>query len=227
MPSFDILKKINAKKSFRVSAVMGMFDLQSEKIREYFAGEIPIEKENWHIGVIVGRSGTGKTTIAKELFSEEYITHFDYSAKSILDDMPKEKSTKEICATFNSVGFSSPPSWLKPYFVLSTGEKMRVDLARALLSEKKLIVFDEFTSVVDRTVAQIGSAAIAKAIRRSEKKFIAVTCHEDIIKWLEPDWVFYTNDMRFVKKNGEDRKSKRKSINARAIFGTYLESITI
>jgi len=53
------------------------------------------------------------------------------------------------------------------------------------------VVFDEFTSVVDRTVARIGSAAVAKAIRsgRIARRFVAVTCHYDVAQWLEPDWV--------------------------------------
>ncbi len=51
------------------------------------------------------------------------------------------------------------------------------------------MVFDEFTSVVDRTAARIGSAAVAKAIRRMGRRFVAVSCHYDIAAWLEPDWV--------------------------------------
>ena len=51
---------------------------------------------------------------------------------------------------------------------------MRVDLARAILDKKDFFVFDEFTSVVDRNVAQIGSFAMQKAIRKSNKKFMAV-----------------------------------------------------
>ncbi|MGA2257759.1 MAG: GNAT family N-acetyltransferase, partial [Thermoguttaceae bacterium] len=47
----------------------------------------------------------------------------------------------------------------------------------------------EFTSVVDRTVARIGSAAAAKAIRRLGRRFVAISCHYDIAQWLEPDWV--------------------------------------
>lgn len=76
---------------------------------------------------------------------------------------------------------------------------MRCDLARAILSEKELFVFDEFTSVVDRNVAKIGSLAMQKAIRQSDnkKQFIAVTCHFDVIEWLQPDWIFNTNDMTF------------------------------
>ena len=79
--------------------------------------------------------------------------------------MPKKCSLDDITKSFNAVGFSSPPSWLKSYNVLSNGEKMRVDLARALLENKELFVFDEFTSVVDRYIAKIGSLAVQKTIR--------------------------------------------------------------
>jgi GNAT superfamily N-acetyltransferase len=58
-------------------------------------------------------------------------------------------------------------------------------------SEIPLVVFDEFTSVVDRTVAKVCSAAIAKGIRNRHLpcRFVAVTCHYDVADWLEPDWV--------------------------------------
>src|SRR5262249_45512724 len=148
----------------------------------------------------------------------------------------------------SAVGLSSPPSWIKPYQVLSNGEKFRCDLARALLQgsgeriqgsagktniehptsnaerrtekaewseHQRLVVFDEFTSVVDRTVARIGSAAVSRAIRSGllspatsppvttppnpqspipNPKFIAVSCHYDVLPWLEPDWVLDMGD---------------------------------
>ncbi|MCI0492744.1 MAG: GNAT family N-acetyltransferase, partial [Planctomycetes bacterium] len=51
--------------------------------------------------------------------------------------------------------------------------------------------FDEFTSVVDRIVAKVCSATIAKGIRNGNIpcRFVAVTCHYDAAEWLEPDWV--------------------------------------
>jgi len=221
MPTFNIIKQSKPKLSFRVSSVVGKFDLQSEHIIEQFQGNIDLPK-NWNIGIIVGKSGTGKTTIAKQLFKNAYITDYKYNAESILDDMPKDISISNITKTFNSVGFSSPPSWLKPYNVLSNGEKMRVDLAMAILSDKDLIVFDEFTSVVDRNVAKIGSFAMQKAIRKTKKQFIGVTCHYDIEDWLMPDWIFNTDTMTFhlnegQKKNRPDIKfsiyeAKNKSI---------------
>lgn len=206
MPSFNIVRTTEADKTFRVASIIGKFDLQSDVITEKFSGDIDLP-EKWQIGIIVGKSGTGKTTIAKELFNDSYITSFNYGSKSIIDEMPSDKTVDEITKAFNSVGFSSPPSWLKPYDVLSNGEKMRVDLAYSLLQDRDLIVFDEFTSVVDRNVAKIGSHAIQKAIRRTDKKFIAVGCHFDIIDWLEPDWVFETDTMTF---NNQVKKKDRK-----------------
>lgn len=204
MPTFDIIKESKPSKTFRVASVIGKFDLQSENIVEHFKGDIELPKE-WQVGLIVGKSGTGKTTIAKQLFENAYITSYEYTKETVLDDMPKQCTVEQITSAFNSVGFSSPPSWLKPYSVLSNGQKMRVDLARAILEEPKFFVFDEFTSVVDRNVAQISSFAMQKAIRKTDKQFIAVTCHFDVKDWLLPDWVFNTDTMTFQSFEGQKK----------------------
>ena len=228
MQDFTIVKESTVPESFRVKAVIGRFDLPSAHTKEIFAGSMTMP-ESWKVGVIVGNSGTGKTTIAKHLFPDSYITNFRYKkTNAVVDDMPKACSVEQITKAFNAVGFSSPPSWIKPYQVLSNGEKMRVDLARALLTDKPLFVFDEFTSVVDRTVAKIGSLAVQKSVRRSDKQFIAVTCHHDVIEWLQPDWVFDTNTMTFSipeKKNLVFRS--KYSIQQINQSGSFLANITI
>ena len=205
MPHFDIVKINQPDQTFRVSKIQADFDVKLEHSNEHFVGDIDIPKD-WQIGVIVGASGTGKSTIAKELFSDELITGFEYKAKSVIDDMPASAKVDDITRMFYSVGFGSVPSWLKPYAVLSNGEKMRVDLARALL-EKEFVCFDEFTSVVDRQVAQTACIAINKAIKKTNKKFVAVTCHYDILEWLQPDWVFDTNKMQcfFLQAHGHEK----------------------
>jgi ABC-type dipeptide/oligopeptide/nickel transport system ATPase subunit len=194
MPAFDIIRESFPSNSFRVKQTIDRFEIQSEKTKEHFIGNISLP-DKWNIGLIVGSSGTGKTTIAKELFGDSFYAN-QYRGQSVLDDMPNSVSVGDIQKMFNSVGFSSPPSWLKPYHVLSNGEKMRVDLAAALLSGKELIVFDEFTSVVDRQVAKISSVCTQKAVRKRNSKFIAISCHYDIEEWLMPDWVFDTNEMQ-------------------------------
>ena len=43
---------------------------------------------------------------------------------------------------------------------------------------------------------------MAKAVRKGRvraEKFIAVTCHYDVLEWLEPDWIL---DMATAKRQG-------------------------
>ena len=225
MPHFDIVKQSDIDKTYRVARIMGDYDVKTDHAKEHFIGNIDLP-DDWQIGVIWGGSGTGKTTIARELFGNQLITGFEYTAKSVVDDMPKQCGMDEIEKMFYSVGFGSVPCWLKPYSVLSNGEKMRVDLARAML-EKDFVVFDEFTSVVDRQVAQTASLAISKAVRRTGKKFIAITCHKDIIDWLEPDWVFDTNEMSGFFVTAHIRKSDSPSGNVGGTNGRSLNDIII
>lgn len=177
----------------------GIFDIPpSERSTENWIVNFDLP-EVWNVGVIVGPSGSGKTTIARELFGAYMVNAWDWPTdKSLLDGFPASMSIKDIIELLSSVGFSSPPSWVRPFHVLSNGEQFRVTMARTLAEMRDLSVMDEFTSVVDRTVAQIGNAAIAKTIRRRGQKFIAVTCHYDVLDWLEPDWVYEpaTNELR-------------------------------
>lgn len=231
MQDFNIVRRNEPENTFRVESIKGKFDLQTNVIQETFKGCLKIP-EKWQIGLIVGASGTGKTTIARELFPDSYVTDFQYSSDAVVNDLPEAASIEQITKMFNSVGFSSPPSWLKPYAVLSNGEKMRVDLANALLNENDLIVFDEFTSVVDRNVAKIGSFAVQKAIRKTDKRFIAVGCHYDVEEWLMPDWVFNTDSMTFTEKKKTDDpdynlKSTVHSLSAKGVYGKCLQSIII
>ena len=191
MSSTHIVVSSPVKDTPRVLQLRGLFDIPAEKTSQVeWHVDLPLEEKDWQIGLVVGPSGSGKSTIAHELWSVR--DEFDWpEGHSVVDAFPKAMGIKKITDLLSSVGFSSPPSWLRPYAVLSTGEKFRVDIARSLAESEDLVVIDEFTSVVDRTVAQIGSAAIAKAIRRKGgQRFIAVTCHEDIEAWLQPDWVY-------------------------------------
>lgn len=192
MPSFKHVVEIDYIPTFRTQKVAGMFDVPVEgKLRKEWDINFPIEEREWQVGLIVGASGAGKTTLANKIFGEEaYFGGFDWQARSILDDFSKDLQIDDITGALSHVGFSSPPAWLLPYSALSNGQKFRADMARVLLEKDDLIVFDEFTSVVDRTVAKVGSHAVQKFVRKTNKKFVAVTCHYDVEETLQPDWVF-------------------------------------
>lgn len=184
----------------RVQQVRGMFDLAAEKTSTLsWEVELPLGERSWNVGLIVGPSGCGKSTIARRLFPEPAAC--DWPAdRSLVDAFPAELSIKDVVELLSSVGFSSPPAWLRPFHALSTGQQFRVCLAR-LLAEARPgcpAVIDEFTSTVDRTVAQVGSAALARTVRRRGLQVLAVTCHEDVEPWLQPDWVYRPAEQRFT-----------------------------
>jgi ABC-type lipoprotein export system ATPase subunit/GNAT superfamily N-acetyltransferase len=187
-----IIRETNIERTPRVLQLEGMFDIApTQKSAVQWAANLPCDERPWNIGLIVGPSGSGKSTVAREVFGDAYCEPFVWSkTRSIIDSFPSDMSIKDISLLLSSVGFSSPPSWLRPFPVLSNGEQFRVTLARALAERAQLCVFDEFTSVVDRTVGQIGSAAVAKTVRRRKQQFVAVTCHDDVIAWLDPDWIY-------------------------------------
>lgn len=189
MPTARFVKSTKIGDSFRVNKIKGMFDMPDAKnVEKRFDVSIPIENKKWQIGLIVGSSGSGKTTIAKECFKDfEFFNGFNLGRASIIEEFPKTVETNDIIRAFNAVGLSSAPDWLKPFSVLSNGQKMRAEIARLVLESSKPVIYDEFTSVVDRQVAKVSSYAIAKYIRKTSKQFIAVSCHRDIIEWLTPD----------------------------------------
>lgn len=174
-------------------------DSYTEKVCKFF--DVPFEEKSkviiknnltvpdeWQIGLIFGPSGCGKSTILKT-FGDIKIPEWDNNKSIISNFYPI--NFDEVSHTLCSVGLSTIPSWYRPYEVLSNGEKFRADLARTLISNQDLSLVDEFTSVVDRNVAKGVSSSVSKWIRRNKtKKVIFSSCHEDIIEWLQPDWIY-------------------------------------
>ena len=199
MQSVDCLISTKITRTSRVLQLEGLFDIPPcEKSEVRLEARLPLSEQPWNIGLIHGPSGSGKTTLAKRLWPNEYERHLVWSEnESILDAFPASMNIKQIVELLCHVGFSSPPSWLRPFHVLSTGEQFRVTMARILGEGATLNVVDEFTSVVDRTVAQIGSVAIAKTVRKRNQQLIAISCHADIVEWLQPDWTFEPAVNRF------------------------------
>lgn len=187
-----IEKRIDVKRSPRVMQMKGIFDVPpTEKSELKWQVDMPLDEKDWNIGLILGPSGCGKTTIAGHLWPDSLNKEFSWSENAcILDDFPESMSIKEITKLLQEVGFSTPTSWLRPCRVLSTGEKFRVSMARTLVETKGLAVIDEYTSTVDRTVAKIASICVSKAVRKHSRKLIAISCHYDILDWLQPDWVY-------------------------------------
>ena len=104
------------------------------------------------------------STDDKKYFSNEEEKIKWENGKSIASHF---ESYDEAVERFGAVGLNSIPTWLKPYNVLSNGEKFRADMSRKL---KDHAVIDEFTSVVNRECAISCSISISKYINKKHLK---------------------------------------------------------
>lgn len=164
--------------------------------------ETDIDEFNWSVGVVVGASGSGKTSIGQTFFDGKiYDLKRGWSADSpIIDAINPNGDFNAVTSSLSAVGLGSVPSWLRPFKVLSNGEQFRAGLARLLLSKKEDVVLDEFTSVVDRQIAKIGAVAFQKAWRRQQgRRVVILSPHYDILPWLEPDWIIDTKDNSYTR----------------------------
>ncbi len=171
------------------------FDFETDGTTTFYPYLSPSLPDTFGIGVIVGASGTGKSTLLKSYGSSEPHAWDD---RAIVDyfDTPNEAREKLF-----AVGLTSIPTWFKPYSVLSNGEKFRADLAVRL---KDNAVIDEYTSVVDRNIAKAASKSFRKYISDNGVTGVVIaTVHRDILSYLEPDWIIDTDAGMYAVKPRE------------------------
>jgi len=162
----------------------------------------------WSVGLIVGASGSGKTSLAKTIFGEDCFDFAIDETKAIIDQFPDYMNYSDCQAALMGVGLTQVPCWIRPVFTLSNGQKSRA-IAALQMAKNESFVVDEWTSVVDRTVAKAMSNCLQKHARRINKKICAVSCHYDVLEWLNPDWVIDCNKQQYIDRRSLWRNFKR------------------
>lgn len=186
--------------SYRAARVKSLFNADSGCNFDLDA-DLAIDDGDWRIGVVVGPSGSGKTSIGREMFGADAFWNPCWpDDRPIIDAIAPAGDFNAVTGALGSVGLGSVPAWLRPYQVLSNGEKFRADLARLICEAPSSVVIDEFTSVVDRQIARFGALAFSKAWRRLDSsRAMILTPHYDVVEWLEPDWVYDSGRRSFAR----------------------------
>ena len=167
-----------------------IFDYEFTGNGEYYPWYINKEMfGKYNIGFIIGSSGSGKSTLLKSILENGSTSFYKWNKNNAV--VSQFDNPGDAIDRLTSCGFNSIPDWVKPYEILSTGQKFRVDVAKILNDN---VAIDEFTSVVDRDTAKSTSNTISKYIKkRNFKNIILVSGHSDIIPYLKPDWIINTD----------------------------------
>lgn len=219
----EIHNRVSDFDSYRAARVKSLFNVENGCNFDLVIDGIDLSGD-WNIGVVVGASGSGKTSIGKQIFGENKIVNlsdgwqFD---KPIIDDIAPDENFNLVTGLLASVGLGDVPAWLRPFHVLSNGEQFRAGLARLICEKPEEAVVDEFTSVIDRQIAKIGAQAFQKAWRRENPsgKVVLLSPHYDIVDWLQPDWVIDTNKKTFER--GCPRQRPPIELEIRKVNGSY------
>jgi GNAT superfamily N-acetyltransferase len=198
--------------SYRAARVKSLFNAESGCNFDLDA-DLAIDDSEWQLGVVVGPSGSGKTSIGRRIFPAAAEAAFWQpvwpEGEPIIDAIAPAGDFDDVTGALAAVGLGAVPSWLRPYAVLSNGERFRADMARLVCEQPAETVVDEFTSVVDRQIARFGALAFGKAWRRTKGcRAVLLTPHYDVVEWLEPDWVFDTARGEFARGRGLWRRPR-------------------
>jgi len=211
MQTYELTLKSDVFKTFRCIKAANSLDIDVEKKSIHHLKINADIESDYKIGMIVGSSGSGKTTLAKHIFGDACFDLKIDDNLSILDLLPKELSYEECANLLAGIGLTSVPCWIRPLKTLSNGQRARAEAVLLMIKNEKISIIDEWTSVVDRTVAKSMSVCINKFSKKNNKRIILLSCHYDIIDWVDPDWIIDCNKQEFIDRRSLSQSERKRT----------------
>jgi len=185
--------------------VMDAFGLTARTLRSTLLPPVSFDAQAGTITFVAGSSGSGKSLLLAALdanwTSETAIIGGQVAPPSYtvrwLKPLPDEANLFEYMASKKGperafdvlarVGLSEAMLFLKPYSLLSRGQRYRAMLADLMLGDEDVWLIDEFCSDLDPLAARILAHRLRQTVRREGRiAFVAAANHGHFIRALRP-----------------------------------------
>lgn len=185
---------VNHVQSKRTSTVAAMFGLDVEKSRRRLFENISLQIRPGDLIYVSGPSGGGKSVLLR-LIARYVSDALDLDELIPSADVPAvdcfSLSIEQTMCLLSRVGLADVWAILAPSNHLSEGQRYRLRLALAFAQRPRLIIADEFCSILDRVTARVVAHNLRKLTRLSGVAFVVATAHEDLLEDLDPDVMIF------------------------------------
>lgn len=211
MSEFVLTKRFDTEveRTQRVLDVAEMFGLGLDDKTFTVLNDLKLEIRDGDIVYITGQSGSGKSTILKELRKEfeklgkkiAVAGEIEMQEVPIVDQVyPEEKSLSKPLELFSLVGLSDANLFLRKPSELSDGQRYRFMLAKMIESGAEIWMADEFLALLDRMTAKVIAYNVQKIARKVGATLVVATTHRDMVEDLAPSL--------FIEKGYQDKVKK-------------------
>lgn len=195
MAIYTIDKKYttDVERSERVLEIAEAFGIGLDDKQFVVFDNLPLEINQGDIVYITGQSGSGKSTVLRELAEEMTKTGLSVADidKVELHDKPLidqiGESLQEALTILSIAGLNDAYLFVRKPKELSDGQRYRFRLAKLIESGANVWIADEFLAVLDRTTAKVIAYNIQKIARKVGATVLVATTHSDMVEDLAPD----------------------------------------
>lgn len=189
-----------------VRSIMECFGLEGEILNNNILGPIDIEASGGNIFFITGASGSGKSVLLKAIDTSFESTYLEIkrniadvyryscgwmndieSDDPIIEYFSNKYGVEKSISALNQAGLSEAFVYLKPYSLLSRGQRYRARLAELALGSSQVWLIDEFGADLDPLTARIVANNLKKHVIKYKRiAFVAAANHQHYLDALRP-----------------------------------------
>lgn len=193
-------------RSDTVRTILEAFGLAGDTIRQTILEPFDLTAGPGNIVFVCGASGSGKSMLLRALDADQHLPHVEVShagrelpaggaawLEPINSDIPlfehfaSKHGPERAMAALNMSGLSEAFVYLKPFNLLSRGQRYRAMLAELCLSRANLWLIDEFGADLDPLSARIVAHNLRRLVVRLKKiAVVAAANHGHYLSALHP-----------------------------------------